>query len=436
MERFLKLISALSLTLLANPVFASAFQLFEQDAASVGNFHAGYAAEANDASTSFYNPAGMVRLKEQEVVFGGDAITPSFKYVGDVTVSTIQAGRTPFGVTAQGGSFGFVPFVHYVAPLSECIAFGLSLDVPFGLKTNYGRTTFLRYVATLSSVTVVDLSPSLAFRFMDHASFGAGFDIQRMFGEFDSMGTLGGVLNTNAYNKADDTAYGYHLGLLYEFTDYARAGLSYHSQVVHHLSGSSKFIGPLADLFNDDVPINTKRTTTNVTLPPYTALSGYYNVAPCIAVMGSVVFTQWSTFNNLIINDVAGLDIPGPAPSTHIQVNIPAHYRNSWNVSLGADWGVSPYVTLRTGVGYDESPVKDAFRNVQLPDNDRYVIAFGGHYQITENVSADASWLHVFMNKASIHPPAQVTGAQTSITNGHVTGGADVLGAQIVWQMV
>ena len=46
-------IGLVSLSSYAN---ASGFQLWEQDGASIGNYHAGYAAAANDASTAFYNP--------------------------------------------------------------------------------------------------------------------------------------------------------------------------------------------------------------------------------------------------------------------------------------------------------------------------------------------------------------------------------------------
>lgn len=415
--------------------FAAGFQLFEQDGASVGNYHAGYAAIADDASTSFYNPAGMVRIKNQELVFGGNAITPSFKYVGTVTVNTINGGNDLLPVTAQGGIFAFVPFGHYVAPISDAVYFGFSVDAPFGLKTNYGRTTDLRYIATLSSVMVVDYSPSLAVLFNDNkTSFGVGLDIQHMYGEFDSMGTLAGGLNTNSTNSADDTAYGFHAGVLYQFTDYARVGLSYHSQVTHHLSGTSKFVGPLATLFNGG-PIIARRTTTDVPLPSYTALSGYYRFAPCVAVMGSVIYTHWSVFDNLVLNNVAGLN-ESFEPSNQIQVTVPAHYKNSWNFALGGDWNITPFAMLRGGLGYDQSPVTNKYRNVQLPDGNRYIIALGGHYQFTEHVGADLSWLHVFMRQTSLNPPPQVTGAQISTTQGHVSGGADVLGGQIVWDMV
>src|SRR3990167_5212620 len=90
-----------TLGLLPSFALASAFQLFEQDAASIGNAHAGYAAEAADASTAFYNPAGITRFKNQQVVIAGAAVMPSFKFNGNITVNTIGGGLTPIPVTAQ-----------------------------------------------------------------------------------------------------------------------------------------------------------------------------------------------------------------------------------------------------------------------------------------------------------------------------------------------
>ncbi len=119
-----KLVSALSLTgliILSSHAMASGFQLWEQDAASIGNYHAGYAAAAYDASTAFYNPAGLSRFKEQQLVIAADNIFSSFKFRGSVRVNSIGGGLVPEPVTAQGGNYGFVPALHYVAPLSDIL---------------------------------------------------------------------------------------------------------------------------------------------------------------------------------------------------------------------------------------------------------------------------------------------------------------------------
>jgi long-chain fatty acid transport protein len=464
MRRFVTVLCASGIFGISSQAMASAFQLWEQDGASVGNYHAGYAAEANDASTAWYNPAGITRFQNQQIVFGGSAIMSDFKYKGNVSVtenSLFLIPTPPFtrispttytfnNVTAQGGEFSIVPALHYVTPLTERLGFGFSVDVPFGLKTNYGKSTPLRYAATMTSITVIDISPSLGFKVTDKASIGAGFDIQRAYAEFDSVAglinpspfaakTIDPASDTISTNKANDTGYGYHLGALYEFTPNTRAGISYHSQVVHHFTGNSRFEGKIAALVNNHVsPLISGNAYTNVKLPAYTALSIFHKLNPNWALLGSAIYTQWSSFNTLNLNGVAGaVNNPNTiiASSTDIQVTIPEHYRNTWNISLGANYYPTDTIIVRGGVGYDQSPIQDAYRNVQLPDNDRYVVAVGGHFQATKTVGLDLGWVHVFIRDANVNPPALVTGAESVSTNGSVSGGADVFSGQVTWDI-
>jgi long-chain fatty acid transport protein len=425
-------------------ILASGFQIWEQDGASIANYHAGYAALATDASIAFYNPAGITRIKHQQLAIGGSAIMTDFNYKGSVTVANTFPDPLPPlsetfpNVSDQGGSLSWVPAFHYVAPINDCIGIGLSAVVPFGLKTSYGTDTPVRYAATLSSITMANISPSIGFKVTNKASLGAGLDIQRVYAELDLIGTsiLTPDSDTDSTNKANGTAYGYHLGALYEFTPVARVGLSYHSKVRHHLSGSSKFEGPIADALNGG-ELRSSHATTNVTFPAYTALSGYWRFHPCWAAMGTVIYTQWNVFKDLVLNDVAGaVTLPFPdiiGPSRNIQVNIPEHYRNTWNASLGLDFYPTETIIVRGGVGFDQTPARTQFRNVQLPDNNRYVFAVGGHFQATRDIGLDIGWTHVFVNKAKVNPPAQVVGAQVVNTDGNVTGGADVFGGQLTW---
>lgn len=469
MRRFVTVLCASGLIVVSTQASASGFQLWEQDGASVGNYHAGYAAEANDASVAWYNPAGIPRIQNQQVVIGASAILSDFKYKGSVGVSE----RTPLvifnpgpsitfpvvtntfnNVTAQGGTFNVVPNLHYVAPISDWIGFGFSIDVPFGLKTSYGSSTPLKYAATLTSIRVVDISPSLGFKITDKASLGVGFDIQRAYAEFNSVAALINpqflppippppkvvlpAFDTDSTNKANDTGYGFRLGFLYEFTPCTRVGLSYHSQVVHHFSGTSRFEGPINEIVNQGQSIVSSRATTNVKLPPYTALSVFNKISPNWALMGTLIYTQWNTFKTLSLNQVAGVVDTGtiPAPSTNIDVEIPENYHNTWNLSLGANYYPTDTIILRGGIGFDQSPVRNKYRNVQLPDGDRYALALGGHFQATKTIGLDVGWSHIFFSQVKVNPPPQVNGAETVSTNGHVKGSADVLSGQVTWDII
>jgi long-chain fatty acid transport protein len=148
-----------------------------------------------------------------------------------------------------------------------------------------------------------------------------------------------------------------------------------------------------------------------------------------------VIYTQWSVFQNLQLQNVAGLNA-ALEQSRSISVNIPQYFRNTISASVGADYFITDKIILRGGFGIDQSPVNESYRNVQLPDNNRFAFAIGSHIQSTPTLGFDLGWTHLFMNESNINPPAQVMGAQVVSTVGTVNGGADVLAAQVVWDMV
>ncbi len=59
---------------------AAGFALIEQSVSGLGNAFAGGAAVAEDASTIFYNPAGLTRLGGQQLLVGAHVIMPYVKF--------------------------------------------------------------------------------------------------------------------------------------------------------------------------------------------------------------------------------------------------------------------------------------------------------------------------------------------------------------------
>lgn len=433
-----------------NCAMASGFQLWEQDGASIGNYHAGIAANAEDASTAFYNPAGLVRLHNQQLVVGVDPILTDVRFNGTVNVTNPLATSGPIGTNAQGGTFNLVPDMHYAAPITDRIVFGLSVVAPFGLQTNYGMQDATRYAATLTSLRVVDLSPSLGIALTDKFSVGAGFDAEHARGEFDLVGGLPipffsgpDSLDTPSVNVGTSNAYGYHLGALYQFNDNTRVGLAYHSQIVHHLRGSSKFgYGALANFPNSTTNgfQGTDQLSTNITLPPTTSLSVFHTFNPSWDGMASISYTQWNVFSSVVLQNAAGVISDGEGgliASNNIAVTIPENYRNTWNYSIGANYHASEQWFFRTGLGYDQTPTNDTDRNLQLPDSDRIAVALGTHYQTTKTIGLDFGWTHFFaMNGRRINNNTETVGAQQATVNGNVKGGADVFGLQATWDIL
>ncbi len=420
---------------------AAGFQLWEQDGASVGDYHAGRAAEASDASIAYYNPAGLVRIHNQQVVLGLDPILTNFKFRGTMDVSTEGLGsQGPTPGVAQGGTFNIVPDLNYAAPLNDRVVFGFSVVSPFGLKTDYGNNSVVRYAATLTSLQVVDIAPSLGIALTDKLSVGFGADFEHARGEFDLVAGnpfLNTIfmrnMDTPSTNVGYSWGYGYHLGAMYQFNEATRVGLAYHSKVTQHLEGASTLEGPLAN----DISEGEQRSANlkaNTTFPPTTTLSVFHTLNPTWDLMGTVAYIQWSTFNQLVLQNTAGL--LDSESNNMINVTIPEHYHNVWNFSVGANYHASDEWMFRGGLGYDESPTNDLYRNLQLPDSSRIVAAIGTHYQATKTLGFDAGWSHFFVMNTRINNLSQVVGDQTTTTNGSVHSSADVFGLQLKWDIL
>ncbi len=440
-KKLLQLMCAAGILGLSTSSFATAFQLWEQDGASIGDYHAGRSAQARDASTAWYNPAGITRIKNQQIVVGDVAILTDIRYKGTVRVNSIP--RMPPNATAQGGSFSQVPNFHYVAPINDIIGFGLSVVAPFGLKTEYGRDSSLRYAAVSTQIRVVDISPSIGLNLAKNFSVGLGLDWQRASAQFTQTAgasLLGPNSDTASSAKGRSYAYGFHTGLLYQFIPSTRVGLAYNSKVEHVLRGSSKLVGPVANYFNTkstlkEFPVVSTNASLALTLPAYTTLSLFHQLNPQWALKGTAVYTQWNVVRQVQILNFAS--IQNMAASNKVTVTIPTSYRNTWNFAVGSEYAATDKFTFRSGVGFDESPIPSKFRNVQIPDNKRYALALGGHYQATKKLGFDLGWTHLFFpSDIAIHPPEQAAGDQKVTTNGVVNGCADIFGAQLTWDIV
>jgi long-chain fatty acid transport protein len=406
------------------PVFAGGFQLWEQNVTNIENFHAGRAALANDASTAYDNPAGITRIKNQQVVVGAMGIMTDIRFDGQIATCTTIGGvvtcGTPTISSAQGGNFTLIPDLHYVAPLSSNWGFGLSVVSPYGSDVEWGQSSFISPMVSRARLQVVDIAPGFGLNLTNKLSVGLGLDIEKMSAQLDSI-----LVSLPSITRGYDTAYGYHAGVLYEFSTATRAGMAYHSQVIHHLKGTSTYNG------------DATRSTTSFYLPPDTTLSVYHSFNPQWAVMGSIVYTQWNIVHNTVINGISGFQqLNAGVP---LALDFPQNFRNTWTYSIGADYSPTDKLTLRAGVGFDQTPTRNGYRILQLPDSDRYDLAVGGHYQVSKAFGFDLGWTRVFLQRAAINPPLHPELYPISLqqqAQGKIFASGDVFGAQATWNFL
>ena len=437
-------LTTLSLVGFSVNAFAAAYQLpREFSAVEIGDSGAGGAALANDATTAYSNPAGLVRIPNMQLSLVGTGVFTKAKFSGTNTWAATGFGKYVQAGTATTDDTIFIPAFFYAMPInSPWLApnkwsFGFGASVPFGLSTDYPDTSIVRYSATISKLSVVDLSPSLAYRLNDQMSLGAGIDFDRVAVDFRKVigvPTLSPALDATSKNTPTGWGYGAHAGVLYEFTKQTRVGLAVHTTVKASVSGNSTLSGPLlVKVYGVPTGQTTTHTLrTRLTFPPSVVLSGHHEFNSTFGVDGSAYYTHWSSLPGVQTT----YNLAGSPPVIPTTVVVQQHYRNTWMFAVGGSYHPFQDWIFRAGVSYDQSPVNSNERNVTLPDSDRTGLSVGAHYDMNKQINFDAGYMHLFFNAAPVSIPL-IVGKQVSTSVGKFSNShADLVALQMNWNIV
>jgi long-chain fatty acid transport protein len=189
---------------------------------------------------------------------------------------------------------------------------------------------------------------------------------------------------------------------------------------------------------------NNNLSSAPIELPDIVTLSAYHDLNETFALLGSVVYTGWSSFKVIQLNNVAAPGIApmgGPIPAgTIIPVSVnsssPQNYSDAWRAAVGANYHLNKEWMLRVGGGYDQSPTNDVNRDVRLPDADRWALSVGTHYQMRSNLGMDVGYTHLFgANDSIINRTDPLSASSSYSVNAVARASADLVGAQIVWSI-
>jgi len=361
------------LLVMAGSAAASGFALIEQSGSGLGNAFAGGAASAEDASTIFFNPAGMSRLNGKQLVAVAHAILPSAKFAGTGLPGTDMGG--------DAGGLALVPNGYFAMEVNPQLRIGLGVGAPFGLQTEYTSTWVGRAHAIKSKLETINLNPSVAYRVNDGFSLGAGINYQRVRGELTSNPAATSISSLTG----SDSAWGYNLGALLNVGSQTRIGLAYRSDISYSLSGQVNFTAPLAALSG---PV-----TLDLKMPASFSASVFHQLDDKWDVMADATWTGWGVFKELRVLRTSGA----------IVQLVPENWRDTWRVAAGANHHYNEQWTARMGVAYDQTPVSDAFRTARIPDASRTWVSVGGQYKASKASVIDFGYAHLFVNNASIN---------------------------------
>lgn len=437
-------------SLISSNLNAAGFALIENGASGLGNAYAGASAVAEDASTTYFNPAGLSKLEGQQYILAGHYISTKADFSNNA--STNAAGGVLSGANADGGKDSFVPSFFYAKKLNDKWAYGFGITVPFGLGTEYDENWVGRYHAVKSEIQTLNINPSASYKVNDKFSVGFGVNVQRieatLSNKINSVATCSAIasaancdavgLTLSAANFAnaafdssqsltgDDWSWGWNFGLLYDVDKSTSLGVSYRSHVAHTLEGNVDFtvnanLQALLDASSSTF-LSDSAISAGLTVPESLSVSLSHNINDKWQILADVTWTKWERYDKLTV------DFANPVQPNSTST---PNYQNQLRYSIGTSFKADSNKTYRMGLALDESAVRNAdIRTARSPGNDRLWLAFGFGYQTSDTMGFDIGYTHLFIDDTSINNTQAGKGTLTGTYDASV----DILSAQLNWK--
>lgn len=394
------LLGAIALASMACQLHAAGFQLKEQSAEGQGNSFAGQTAKAVDASTIFFNPAGMTLVPGSQVQTNVSYIAPTADYKHKSNNAT-----SPFTKTTDidGGVSAFVPAAYALWDYNDQVKLGVSVNVPFGLSTEYDKSWIGAQYNVLSAIETINIAPSIAYKVNDKFSIGGNVQFQKIKGKLTSQNILPGPSVVSTTLKADDTGFGFGFGMLYQYSDKGRIGFNYRSEINHTLEG---------DVSTPNVAALSFDAKADVTMPAVASVGIYHEVSDQWTVLADIAWTDWSEFDELqIVNTDTNTDVANPT-----QYN----WSDTVFAAVGANYQYNDKLQLKFGIAYDEGAANNEDRTAGIPDATRYWASIGASYEINRQSTVNVGYSHIKAHSVGVSEDTKTGSSYSGTFKPHV----------------
>ena len=388
-----------ALILTSAAAHAAGFYIQEQSVSGLGSAFSGAVTNTQDASTIYFNPAGLTQFDRRMAQAGVHVLVP--------TAKLRDTGTTVNGVASGGNNGGNpydpspIPNLFVSTPVTDKLSMGFGVTAPFGLASECNTGWFGRFDSTKTELTVIDYQPTLAYKFSDIWSVGLGLNF--MHGDADLRKAVTNVVSEGTQIlTGDDWGFGYTLGVQYRPTESTTWGLNYKSESHFDLEGRAVVSGLTAGNFNLEA-------TAALVTPDILSFGVSHKVNDRWTVQGQMNWFGWSNFEDITVAFKTTGTTAAP---------VRQNYDDTMAFAVGAEYKASDKWLLRGGLQYDETPT-GSFRTTLTPDGDRIWVSGGATYKINPATSLDLAATYIDIASESINvvrTPAVVRAS----TEGHV----------------
>ena len=362
--------AALFVLAVSTPAWSGGLYVWEFGHPAQGASGAGAGALAEDASTAFLNPAGIMMLDESDMMASAIVIDSSIKFRQDPN-SALQPpsvtdgdGNRPAGNGGDAGSTAVGGGFFYARPVNDKWGWGVSLGSISGVEMEYARPRDFagRYWGTRVELLTINVTPALAYRVSDTLSLGIAVPV--MFGQLDLDVAIPGLTETMGEGTArisdgEDIEATFSLSALWQATPRLRLGAMYLNEIDVAFDSDLELDPPPGGSPND------VSADVSFTFPQTLRAWGSFELNDRVTLLGTVAWEDWSAFDALIISTPAG-DMP-----------LPRNWDDTWHLGAGLKIKTAGPWTWYTGLAFDSDPTDARNRTADMPIDKQWRLSVG-----------------------------------------------------------
>lgn len=332
---------------LASAVRGEGLRIYQPSAESQMRAEA-VVASGSDAGVAWHNPAMLTTLGKGDVSFNFDNLILKSKYTNESGVVE-KSNKTYFPLPSlyYGQKIGNTPW-----------AVGLSINTPFGLSTEYSKTSAFRYITTGGEVKVLGVNPNIAYEITSKLSVAAGASYFYSTAELNQQVPVAG--ESEAKVKGSGDGFGMNAAVFMKVSENDNVGVSYRSQVVVKYSGGDSVI--TSPTFGELARTPAK---TSIRYPDTINLGFAHHFSKGLVEVGG----GWTNYTDAkqVVVQASGQ----PDNVTNL------YWKNSGSIRVGGEYWFRDDFSLSGGYEYLLSPTRESTYNPLVPEGNHHVFCSG-----------------------------------------------------------
>lgn len=358
-----------AIAMAVHPALGGGIEVINQGARATGQAEA-FAAQADDPTAIYYNPAGLTQLHGTNFSAGAYLL-----------VLNVQKKDGPSGSESL-----YQPTVlpHFYIESDfglERLRFGVGVNNVFGLKEDWGNTGPLRTLVDKAMLAVINIAPTVAYKIDDHFSIGGELNIYYSELQLRRNTPLGPPPTPEGRFRfrGHDEALGATVGVTWKVDEKNTFAAVYRSGFGMDFRGRARVHTPGPE-------IGPSPARLPIDFPEMAGLAYAFRPVKALKLEADVVWTDWSTsFDQLRLHS---------SDPRFNGISIKENWRDSFSYRFGTQYDVNENWALRAGYAYGTNAVPTSTFSPLVPDTAYHLFSLGVGYK-RDNWSLDLAGQYI-----------------------------------------